>query len=107
MVDAGDSVGWWTSIAIDTDGNPHISYYDFFASAVTYTRRDGTSWTSEVIDSQDYVGDYTSLALDATGRPHVSYRDESEGALKAAWRDGGPHPAGGAGGSRGGVGRTG
>jgi hypothetical protein len=72
-VDQTDSVGRFSSLALDADGQPHISYYDDTNDDLKYAHYDGISWQIETVDGADVVGRFSSLALDATGRPHISY----------------------------------
>jgi hypothetical protein len=87
-VDFAGDVGAWTSIALDADGNPHISYIDFTNSALKYARYDGNLWHIEIVDSDGVVGEYSSIALDVDGNPAISYFDRSNSALKYARYDG-------------------
>jgi hypothetical protein len=85
--------GWDTSIALDSDGNPHISYYNLLAPSwgrLKYAKWTGTEWIKEVVDeaggygSDTSVGQYTSIALDSDDNPHISYYDKSNSDLKYA-----------------------
>jgi hypothetical protein len=67
-------VGRWSSMKMDKNGYPHISYYDRTYGALMYITMDENGWRSEeFVDNQYYAGRYTSLALDSYGRPHISY----------------------------------
>ncbi len=58
------NVGQFSSLALDEQGRPHISYYDAAYADLKYAYFDGASWRIETVDSEGYVGEYTSLALD-------------------------------------------
>ena len=69
-VDSVGHTGLFTSIAVDSTGNPHISYYDFDQKNLRYAKRVGNGWTKETIDSPGDVGQCTSIAVGADGSPH-------------------------------------
>ena len=60
-----DSVGRYSSIAIDASGYPHISYM-----GLNYAHWTGNAWSITTVDSG---GAYTSIALDDNGCPHICY----------------------------------
>lgn len=92
-VEAG-YVGQHSSLALDSNGRPHISYYDFLNNDLKYAFKDGTDWHIETVDFMGYVGAYTSLALDSNDRPHITYCLCDNDActtcddLRYAWHDG-------------------
>jgi hypothetical protein len=73
---------------LDSDGNPHISYYDETNGNLKYAYNDGSKWDIIAVDSTGDVGVYTSLALDDAGNPHISYYDKTNGYLKYAHYNG-------------------
>ena len=90
-VDAYGILGWYTSLALDSAGNPRIAYLVEWTDDLKYAWRDGSGWHFEIVDTKGYVGKCNSLVLDAAGNPRINYFDdtfENEDDLKYAWRDG-------------------
>src|SRR6185369_9473852 len=75
-------LGQYTSIALDSQGNPHISYYDETHGTLRFASRGVSGWTSELADSNVHrLGLFTSLTIDAQDVPHISYYDDTAGDL--------------------------
>lgn len=80
--DGGSSfqVGWDTSIAIGTDGNPVISYLDLGASDLKVyhcTNVACTNGTARTVDFQGFTGWSSSIAISSVGYPVIAYQDET------------------------------
>ncbi len=75
----------WSSLALDGNDRPHISY----AGSLRHATSNGSWWDTEFVDS-GAAARYTSIAIGATG-PYtlqVSYYDETSGELRYAYWDG-------------------
>jgi hypothetical protein len=79
-----DGWGDWTSLALEPDGTPHVSYlsYDGEYHLQYATRTGASTWSTELVD--DYVKTSTALVLDTTGTPCIAYYEYSVGDLMFA-----------------------
>jgi len=83
-VEDGTNLGEYTSIAVDSGGQVHISYYDSFHNSLKYATNPSGVWVNEEVDGSGSVGTYTSIAVDPSGEVHISYYDTSNRQLKYA-----------------------
>ena len=73
------NITFYTSISLDANDDPSISYYEVAAASgiellrlrvVTWNR---SFWEVRTVDSDNGSGKFNSLAIDSAGRPHVAY----------------------------------
>ena len=94
-IDTTGNVGYHTSIAIGTNGNPIISYTDFDnfdLKVAACTNPTCSTSTTSTIDTTGFVGGYTSIAIGRNGVPIISHQDIANGDLRVAsvwWLAGG------------------
>jgi len=69
----GTANGFNCSIALDSQGYPHLSYCNLDELYLHYAYYDGTQWHITTVDSLGITGLHTSLALDSLDRPHIAY----------------------------------
>jgi hypothetical protein len=82
---AHDNVGPYSSIAVDKNGFPHISYRDFALQNLKYAKmKADKSWYITKIDSAGDVGYFTSIAVNSSKVVFISYYDNTNGDLKFA-----------------------
>ena len=83
ITDTGPDVGMYTSIAVQQDGTPMVTYYDRDSGSLKFAAKVAGTWQTHVIDAGDgaagapgdtMVGMFTSLSLRSDdGRPGVAY----------------------------------
>jgi ribosomal protein S26 len=86
-VDPASSTGGFSSLVLDANDNPVISYTDFANSDLKLAHCKEPYCALKTLVTVDATGDvglYTSLVLDASGNPVISYYDVSNGNLKLA-----------------------
>ena len=83
VIDGVQWFGGFTSIAVDSQDRPHITYAGP-PVGVRYARWMGAAWQLETVGS---AGWFTSLALDPAGQPHMVYFDTAAHSLAYARRD--------------------
>ncbi|APR77125.1 Hypothetical protein A7982_02472 [Minicystis rosea] len=52
QTDPGDDVGLWPSIALGSDGNPAVAYYDRTHKALKFAQFDGKAWKAHTVQTK-------------------------------------------------------
>ena len=84
VIDSTGNVGEYSSIAIDSYGYKHISYYDANNIELKYATDKTGSWVTISVDASGDVDQYSSIAIDSNDAVHISYYDSTHGDLKYA-----------------------
>jgi hypothetical protein len=88
-VDAAGLTGFYTSLALDSNDYPHISYTNETDFDLKYARWDGSNWQIDTVDDVTYDGGTnTSIALNSSDYPFIVYSDATTNQLKYAKWDG-------------------
>jgi hypothetical protein len=71
----GDDVGLYTSIAVDSTGNPRVAYYDVTHTALKFAAFDGAAWSIQTVYQKkgSVAGKYAKLAIVA-GKPVIAFQ---------------------------------
>lgn len=63
-----------TSLALDPDGNPHVTFFDQPGNDLALSSRDGSgNWTVSTVDETGDTGLFAQVLIDDSGRFHISY----------------------------------
>ncbi len=81
-VDPTYGVGYYASLAMDSTGNPGVSYFDSVNQDLKYAHWNGLFWDIQTVDAAGSTGVFTSLVYDSQGNPLISYYGQN--ALKLA-----------------------
>jgi hypothetical protein len=83
-IDTG-GVGKWTSLALDSQGHPFISYQDSNKNNLKMANFSGVEWSTQTVDSNNGTGEYTSIAIDSNDYPLISYNRFNTEVWFASW----------------------
>lgn len=86
IVDYGEGMGKYASLALDSSDQPHIAYYDGDNDALMYAHYSGSWLTRRIIPASSSSGKYASLVVDVNNGdlPHIAHYDSSTGMLEYA-----------------------
>jgi hypothetical protein len=71
IVDSIEGYGTQSSLALDSKGNPHISYDDNASGKLMYASWTGSIWILQIVDTNGAAN--PSIALDFNDNPHICY----------------------------------
>jgi hypothetical protein len=79
-LDSNGDVGKFPSIAVDSQDNLHVAYYDNGNQELKYALHNGTSWDISTLDESG--GMYPSVTIDSNDNIYISYYDDTNSNLK-------------------------
>jgi hypothetical protein len=73
--DTTGNAGYWSSVRIDSKGNPHISF--FFNSQLRYVTRVGNVWRKQIVEIPGTFGNsetavFSNIELDSLDQPYIA-----------------------------------
>ncbi|MCC6536724.1 MAG: hypothetical protein IT162_04190 [Bryobacterales bacterium] len=83
----GETVGFSACVALDADGDPHVTYSNASRPGIRYASRKQGKWTILGVDALAGVGypDRNGIAIAPDQRPYLSYFDAGRGELRVAY----------------------
>lgn len=78
IVHTGGQVGLYSSLCLDTGGDPRILSWDLGHGIVQYYAHEDGIWTRDDIEAMGWTDQWCSLALDSGGNPLAAYRSASQ-----------------------------
>lgn len=81
VLSSGDT-GRYNSVAMDTDGNIHVSYLG--GGELRYAENTTGTWRTAAVGSSSSSGEYSSITIDSGGAVHIGYYDSDSVGLKYA-----------------------
>lgn len=88
QIDPRNGAGYYSSLALDNNGDPHVAYYVQGENSLWYAYRGNNGWETHLLDDSSDVGQFPSIAVDADGFAHISYYDAKQQDLKYAYGQG-------------------
>jgi hypothetical protein len=64
--------GSYCSLKVDSQNNPHISYYNETFNQIEYTTLNGFFWEKEIPYTASFSGPYNCLVLDSLDNPYIA-----------------------------------
>lgn len=85
--------GRWSSIALDRDDRPYVSYSVAATSGLGFAYLTQSTWEHTVADSHSakdktHLDTDSSLALGAGGKPHIAFVNAAARTINYAWQQG-------------------
>ncbi|MBI4411306.1 MAG: hypothetical protein HY541_02340 [Deltaproteobacteria bacterium] len=83
LVDNASIGEYGTDIALDSNGNAGICYYDAANQILKYAYDDGNDWATETVDNRgrDDKGQYCAVIFDDNDHPHIVYYNVTRGEI--------------------------
>jgi hypothetical protein len=83
-IDDGFEAGGYPSLALDSNGKPHVAYFDGNGGDLKYARMTIGAWEVEKVDTNGSVGLYPSLVMSRNDGAMIGYYKRTTGDLRLA-----------------------
>ncbi|MBS3776733.1 MAG: choice-of-anchor D domain-containing protein [Bacteroidales bacterium] len=77
-VDDGDWYSGGHAIAVDSNGNSHMTYYHLKSEELRYAMNATGSWSYEILDTCESTEGSVDIVIDAEGFAHICYQQNPE-----------------------------
>ena len=72
-LDSQGQAGYYSSLRLDSNGNPHIAYFRNADKKLNYIFWDGSNWVQQTVREAPVLWRQTSLAVKGSGQPCIAY----------------------------------
>ena len=83
-IDDGFEAGGYPSLALDSNGNPRVAYFDGNGGDLKYASFISGAWQVEKVDTAGSVGLYPSLVMSRNDGAMIGYYKRTTGDLRLA-----------------------
>ncbi|UCD03659.1 MAG: S8 family serine peptidase, partial [Candidatus Woesearchaeota archaeon] len=88
-IESKNDTGKYSSVAIDSNGVIHMSYYNSTGGDLKHCNGTEVNWDCETVETSGDVGSYSSIAIDSNDVVHISHFNNTDDDLRYCNNSGG------------------